>query len=175
MRSISRRFSAKCRHFCEWLPRVAPVRLAENRRRTCADSSATSGCISCTRTCSRRRSRRRRSRREIRIGSGAAAVCRAGGDRGGGAARSTAQRQRQARCPFCNALPVVGVLREAGHGAKRTLVCALCLVEREYLRVVCPSCGEQQFDALPVYTADNPNTSASKRATTATAISRRST
>jgi formate dehydrogenase maturation protein FdhE len=60
----------------------------------------------------------------------------------------------QACCPFCKALPVVGVLREEGHGAKRTLVCALCLMEREYLRVVCPSCGEQQFDALPVYTAD---------------------
>ncbi len=60
----------------------------------------------------------------------------------------------EARCPFCNALPVVGVLREEGHGAKRTLVCALCLMEREYLRVVCPSCGEQQFEALPVYTAD---------------------
>ncbi len=59
-----------------------------------------------------------------------------------------------ARCPFCNALPVVGVLREEGHGAKRTLVCALCLMEWEYLRVLCPSCGEQQFDALPVYTAD---------------------
>jgi formate dehydrogenase accessory protein FdhE len=58
------------------------------------------------------------------------------------------------RCPFCNALPVVGVLREEGHGAKRTLVCSLCLIERPYLRVVCPSCGEQQFDALPVYTAD---------------------
>ena len=58
------------------------------------------------------------------------------------------------RCPFCNALPVVGVLREEGHGAKRTLVCSLCLIERPYLRVVCPSCGEQHFDALPVYTAD---------------------
>jgi FdhE protein len=58
------------------------------------------------------------------------------------------------RCPFCNALPVVGVLREEGHGAKRTLVCSLCLIERPCLRVVCPSCGEQQFDALPVYTAN---------------------
>jgi len=58
------------------------------------------------------------------------------------------------RCPFCNALPVVGVLREEGHGARRMLVCSLCLIERPYLRVVCPSCGEQQFDALPVYTAD---------------------
>jgi FdhE protein len=58
------------------------------------------------------------------------------------------------RCPFCNALPVVGVLREEGHGAKRSLVCSLCLIEQPYLRGVCPSCGEQQFDALPVYTAN---------------------
>jgi FdhE protein len=58
------------------------------------------------------------------------------------------------RCPFCHGLPVVGVLREEGHGAKRTLVCGLCLTERPYLRIVCPSCDEQQFDALPVYTAD---------------------
>jgi formate dehydrogenase accessory protein FdhE len=58
------------------------------------------------------------------------------------------------RCPFCGALPVVGVLREEGHGARRTLVCSLCLSERDYLRVVCPSCGEQEFDALPIYTAD---------------------
>jgi FdhE protein len=58
------------------------------------------------------------------------------------------------RCPFCNALPVVGVLREEGHGARRMLVCSLCLIERPYLRVVCPACGEQQFDALPVYTAN---------------------
>jgi formate dehydrogenase accessory protein FdhE len=58
------------------------------------------------------------------------------------------------RCPFCGALPVVGVLREESHGARRTLVCSLCLSERDYLRVVCPSCGEQEFDALPIYTAD---------------------
>lgn len=58
------------------------------------------------------------------------------------------------RCPFCHGLPVVGVLREEGHGAKRTLVCGLCLTERPYLRIVCPSCDEQQFEALPVYTAD---------------------
>jgi FdhE protein len=58
------------------------------------------------------------------------------------------------RCPSCATLPVVGVLREAGHGSKRLLVCARCLTEREHLRVVCVACGEQQFDALPVYTAD---------------------
>jgi FdhE protein len=54
----------------------------------------------------------------------------------------------------CHEPPVLGVLREEGHGARRTLLCGRCLTEREYLRVVCPACGEQQFDALPVYTAD---------------------
>jgi FdhE protein len=59
-----------------------------------------------------------------------------------------------ASCPVCGSRPIVGVLREEGHGAKRTLVCSLCLTEYDYLRVVCPRCGEQKFDALPVYTAE---------------------
>jgi FdhE protein len=54
----------------------------------------------------------------------------------------------------CRELPALGVLREEGQGARRTLLCGLCLTEREYLRVVCPACGEQKFDALPVYTAE---------------------
>ncbi len=57
------------------------------------------------------------------------------------------------RCPRCAALPVAAVLREEGHGAKRFLLCALCLQEWECLRIVCPACGEQDFDKLPVYTA----------------------
>lgn len=60
----------------------------------------------------------------------------------------------QARCPICTGRPLVGTLREAGHGARRTLVCARCLTEWEFLRVMCPSCREERFDALPVYTAD---------------------
>lgn len=58
------------------------------------------------------------------------------------------------RCPICADLPSVGALREEGQGARRMLVCARCLTDWDYLRVVCPSCGEQQFDALPVYTSD---------------------
>jgi FdhE protein len=57
-------------------------------------------------------------------------------------------------CPRCAALPVAAVLREEGQGAKRFLLCALCLTEWECLRIVCPACGEQQFDKLPVYTAE---------------------
>jgi len=59
-----------------------------------------------------------------------------------------------ARCPVCGDRPVVGALREEGYGAKRTLVCGLCLTEWAYRRIMCPSCGEQRFDALPVYTSE---------------------
>lgn len=58
------------------------------------------------------------------------------------------------RCPFCDQPPVVGALREEGEGAKRSLACGLCLTEWNYLRLVCPSCGEQRFDALPVFTSE---------------------
>jgi FdhE protein len=58
------------------------------------------------------------------------------------------------RCPTCGGSPGVGVLREEGHGARRALVCGLCLTEWDYLRVVCVGCGEQRFESLPVYTAE---------------------
>jgi FdhE protein len=58
------------------------------------------------------------------------------------------------RCPICSGHPAVAALREEGQGAKRTLTCGLCLTEWDYLRVKCPACDENRFDALPVYTAD---------------------
>jgi FdhE protein len=57
-------------------------------------------------------------------------------------------------CPLCAAAPQAGVLREDGQGARRSLLCSLCLTEWGYRRILCPSCGEERFDALPVYTAD---------------------
>jgi hypothetical protein len=60
----------------------------------------------------------------------------------------------RSRCPMCEGAPVVGVLREEGHGAKRRLVCGLCLTEWDYLRVVCVKCSEQRFEALPVFSAE---------------------
>jgi FdhE protein len=65
-----------------------------------------------------------------------------------------AHTSASAQCPACAGLPVVGVLREEGHGARRRLVCALCLTEWDYQRVRCPACGEDGFDALPVFTAE---------------------
>ena len=58
------------------------------------------------------------------------------------------------RCPFCDCPPVVGVLREEGHGMKRTLLCGRCLREWAFLRVVCPACGERGFADLPVFTVE---------------------
>jgi FdhE protein len=62
--------------------------------------------------------------------------------------------RRRARCPVCGGRPTVGALREEGHGARRTLTCGLCLTEWDYHRVICASCPEERFDALPVYTAE---------------------
>jgi FdhE protein len=58
------------------------------------------------------------------------------------------------RCPVCSRPPCLGILREEGQGARRTLLCGCCATEWAYLRVVCPKCLEERFDALPVYTAD---------------------
>jgi FdhE protein len=57
-------------------------------------------------------------------------------------------------CTLCGSLPVLGVLHEEGYGARQTLLCGLCLTERPHRRILCPRCGEERFDALPVYGAD---------------------
>jgi FdhE protein len=67
---------------------------------------------------------------------------------------STSSGSTPMRCPRCAALPVAAVLREEALGARRSLLCALCLQEWECLRIVCPACAEQEFDKLPVYTAE---------------------
>jgi FdhE protein len=56
-------------------------------------------------------------------------------------------------CPFCAERPQVAVLRPEGDGAKRSLLCALCSTEWEFRRIVCPNCGEEHKDHLPVYSA----------------------
>jgi FdhE protein len=58
-----------------------------------------------------------------------------------------------ATCPFCNARPVAGVLRSEGDGGKRWLLCSLCSTEWQFRRVLCPGCGEENKDKLPIYTA----------------------
>lgn len=59
-----------------------------------------------------------------------------------------------ALCPRCSRRPQAGVLRQLGDGAKRSLICSLCATEWEYRRIVCPACGEENVDKLPVYLAE---------------------
>ena len=56
-------------------------------------------------------------------------------------------------CPFCRRKPGAGILRQQGDGALRSLLCSFCLGEWEFHRIVCPNCGEEDNQKLPVYTA----------------------
>jgi len=58
-------------------------------------------------------------------------------------------------CPLCSAKPQVAVLRPEGDGGKRFLVCSLCLTEWEFRRILCPSCGEEDYQKLPRYSAED--------------------
>jgi len=59
----------------------------------------------------------------------------------------------QSTCPFCFEKPVVAILRPEGDGGRRTLLCGLCFTEWEFRRLLCPACGEEDKERLPVYTA----------------------
>jgi hypothetical protein len=58
------------------------------------------------------------------------------------------------RCPRCNSLPLLGVLRPEGDGGKRYLQCGFCSQEWEFRRIFCSHCGEEQEQKLAVYVAE---------------------
>ncbi len=57
-------------------------------------------------------------------------------------------------CPLCSSRPQLAVLRPEGDGARRSLLCSLCLTEWIYRRLICPACGEERDPRLPVYTSE---------------------
>jgi formate dehydrogenase maturation protein FdhE len=59
---------------------------------------------------------------------------------------------RRPTCPYCGSPPLVGVLRQEGDGAKRSLLCSFCRTEWDYLRIACPACEESREQRLCVYT-----------------------
>lgn len=61
---------------------------------------------------------------------------------------------RGAECDRCSGVPVVTMLREHGHGSKRSLVCGFCLSEWASPRLECLNCGEAKFESLPVFRSD---------------------
>ena len=58
------------------------------------------------------------------------------------------------RCPRCNSLPLLGVLRQEGEGGKRFLHCSLCSQEWEFRRILCAHCGEDEEQKLAVFVAE---------------------
>jgi hypothetical protein len=59
------------------------------------------------------------------------------------------------RCPRCNSLPLLGILRPEGDGGKRFLQCSFCSNEWEFRRILCAHCGEEREEKLPVFTASD--------------------
>jgi len=59
-----------------------------------------------------------------------------------------------ATCPLCRSRPLLGVLRPEGDGGKRHLVCSFCLYEWAFRRILCPWCGEEAENKLPIYIAE---------------------
>ena len=57
-------------------------------------------------------------------------------------------------CPHCGSRPLLGVLRQEGDGGKRFLFCSFCSQEWEFRRILCPTCGEETEQKLPVYVAE---------------------
>jgi formate dehydrogenase maturation protein FdhE len=57
-------------------------------------------------------------------------------------------------CPICASRPLLGVLRPEGDGGKRFLLCTFCSEEWEFRRILCPTCGEEAENKLPVYVAE---------------------
>jgi len=58
-----------------------------------------------------------------------------------------------ALCPFCGSTPQLVVLRPEGDGAKRFLLCSLCSTEWAFRRLLCPNCGEENKNKLPIFAA----------------------
>lgn len=65
---------------------------------------------------------------------------------------STPNAGRHATCPVCASEPICSVLRDQDHGARRSLICSLCMNEWNFLRALCPACGEDRFESLPIFT-----------------------
>ncbi len=63
-------------------------------------------------------------------------------------------RATSATCLLCGSRPLLGVLRPEGDGGKRHLVCSFCLQEWAFRRILCPWCGEEAENKLPVYIAE---------------------
>jgi FdhE protein len=69
---------------------------------------------------------------------------------------ATLRARGRGRCPFCGSASAVGCRRSAeSEGGARFLCCALCGLEWPFNRIQCPSCFEENPQALPSFTSES--------------------
>ncbi|MDR3762943.1 MAG: formate dehydrogenase accessory protein FdhE [Acidobacteriota bacterium] len=66
----------------------------------------------------------------------------------------TVPQEGATRCPFCQAPPMLAVMRPEGEGARRFLYCGMCGTEWPYRRLKCVYCGEEDRDKLPNFKSE---------------------
>ncbi len=74
-----------------------------------------------------------------------------------GRAGAIDKAHQHSTCPFCRSKPLAAILRGEGEGAKRSLLCSLCSTEWPFRRILCPECGEEDREKLPIYTTSEVN------------------
>jgi FdhE protein len=57
-------------------------------------------------------------------------------------------------CPACGHKPQAALLIPEFDGLRRRLVCSVCWWEWDFRRILCPCCGETEFDGLASYQAE---------------------
>jgi FdhE protein len=59
----------------------------------------------------------------------------------------------ETECPACGHKPQAALLIPEFDGLRRRLACSVCWCEWDFKRILCPGCGETDFDRLPSYQA----------------------
>jgi formate dehydrogenase accessory protein FdhE len=57
-------------------------------------------------------------------------------------------------CPACGNKPQAALLIPEFDGLRRRLACSVCWWEWDFRRILCPDCGETDFDRLPSWQAE---------------------
>jgi FdhE protein len=69
-------------------------------------------------------------------------------------AQPPAAPQVDNECPSCGHKPQAALLIPEFDGLRRRLACSVCWWEWDFKRIVCPGCGETDFDRLPSWQAE---------------------
>jgi FdhE protein len=69
-------------------------------------------------------------------------------------AQPTASTRADNECPVCGHKPQAALLIPEFDGLRRKLACSVCWWEWDFKRILCPGCGETDFDRLVSWQAE---------------------